>query len=73
MKILVAVFALAMVGLAEDHPLPKPETLKAQSEAQERERAINRNRDLAAEKVKAASVKTPAAPKKEEVLSASVR
>jgi len=42
---LLACALLAVMVRAEDHPLPNPEVLKWQFEAQERERAINRRID----------------------------
>jgi hypothetical protein len=53
------VMVLAAGAVADEHPLPNPEILRQQFEAQERERAINRQRDY---QLAHAAAVAPAAP-----------
>ena len=49
----VAILFLAFSALADERPLPNPEILKWQAEAQARERAINRRVEYQLEKARA--------------------
>lgn len=50
----LGLFLVAFGALAEERPLPNPEILKWQAEAQARERAINRRVEHQLEKTRAA-------------------
>jgi len=64
----LALFLVAFGAVAEERPLPNPEILKWQAEAQARERAINRRVEYRLEKSRAAqrgSQQKPVRPAKQ--------